>query len=87
MASKTQHENLRARVRSYQIEFGAEFTRERLHRLFVRWGKYVYVRYLPVDAEISLIEELETRLINTVIPPCNAEYRVKSVKQAVNAFR
>lgn len=87
MASKTQTENLRARIRSYKKQFGDGYTRERLHRLFVNWGKYVYIRYLPINATKSEIEELETRLIATITPPCNADCRVKSIKRAVNAFR
>lgn len=87
MATKTSTENLRARVRSYKKQFGDGYDRERLHRLFTKWGKYVYVRYLPIDSDDMIIKELETRLIATVTPPCNSDYRVKSIKQAVNAFR
>lgn len=87
MASKTDTENLQYRVRSYRREFGPSYKRERLHRLFSQWGKYVYVKFLPVDASKEQIETLEDRLIAAFVPQCNAQIRIKSVKQAVNAFR
>lgn len=51
MASKTDSQNLRYRVRSYKTQFGEDYTRDRIHNLFSRWGEYVYVHYLPVDAD------------------------------------
>ena len=67
-------------------EFGVNYTRERLHRLFAKWGPYVHVHYLPIDEDKETIQELETRLIATMIPPCNADIQAKSVKRAVRAF-
>lgn len=86
MASKSAHENLRNRVKSYQKEVGVNYTRERLHRLFAKWGPYVHVHYLPIDEDKETIQELETRLIATMIPPCNADIQAKFVKRAVRAF-
>lgn len=86
MASKTPHENLRLRVKSYQKEIGPSFTRDRLHRMFQKWGPYVYVYYLPVNADRDTILELESRMIAVLVPPCNPEIRIKSVKHAVRAF-
>lgn len=85
MASKTKNENLRARVRSYQQEFSNN-NREKLHRLFSKWGQYIYVYFLPVDLPKEDIQELEDRLIASLVPPCNPQIRIKSVKQAVKAF-
>ena len=86
MASKTTTQNLRRRVSSYKSEIGSCYTRDRIHNLFVRWGKYVYVYYLPVDSDNETIEQLETRLIGCLIPPCNAEIQDASVKRKVKAF-
>lgn len=86
MASKTHSENLRSRVRSYQKQFGESYTRDRIHNLFVNWGKYVYVHYLPVSADEKTILELETRLIACLIPPCNSDIRDAEVKKRVKAF-
>ena len=86
MASKTPTENLRRRVKSYQSELGSNYHREKLHRLFSKWGKYIYVHYLPIYTDKETIFEVETRLIAAIIPPCNADIQAKAVKRAVNAF-
>ena len=86
MASKTPTENLRRRVRSYKYELGAGYKRDRIHNLFVRWGQYIYVYYLPVNASNEIIEELETRLIGCHVPPCNPEIRDAAVKRKIKAF-
>ena len=86
MASKTKSENLRHRVRSYKSQFGEKFTRRRIHNLFLRWGKYVHVHYLPVASNKENIEELEERLIACFVPPYNSDIRDANVKRAVKAF-
>lgn len=86
-ATKTPNENLRQRVQSYSKFLTDSTTRPRLHRLFSKWGDYVYVHYLSVNANGDIITALEDRLIGAFAkPPCNAEVRVKSVKLAVRAF-
>ena len=86
-ATKTPNENLRQRVQSYSKFLTDSTTRPRLHRLFSKWGEYVYVHYLSVDANGDVITALEDRLIGAFAkPPCNAEVRAKSVKIAVRAF-
>lgn len=87
-ATKTRSENLRSRVRSYRKQLGKTYNRDRLHRLFIKWGDYVYVHYLSIDASGETITALEDRLIAAYgLPPCNAEVRVPSIKAAVKAFR
>ena len=85
-ATKTQNWSLRTRVRSYKNQFGKDYSRPRIHNLFKRWGKYVYVHYLPVQDSNEVIEELETRLIACIVPPCNPEIRDAAVKREVKAF-
>lgn len=86
-ATKTPNENLRHRVQSYSKFLTDSTTRPRLHRLFSKWGDYIYVHYLSVNASGDVITALEDRLIGAFAkPPCNAEVRVKSVKNAVRAF-
>lgn len=86
-ATKTSSENLRARIKSYNSEVGVDFKRERLHRLFSKWGEYVYVHYLAIDSTPEVITATEDRLIAAFgRPPCNSDVRIKSVKQAVRAF-
>ena len=86
-ATKTPGENLRHRVQSYDRFLTDSTSRPRLHRLFSKWGNYVYVHFLSVDASEDIITALEDRLIGAFAkPPCNAEVRVKSIKYAVRAF-
>ena len=86
-ASKTQNENLRVRVKSYQKQIGSNYDRDRLHRLFVKWGDYVHVHYLAIDSTNAVITALEDRLIAAYGKPrCNSDVRVESVKRATRAF-
>ena len=87
MASKSKNQNLRRRVKAYQLQLGDRYNRDRLHRLFKKWGQYVYVHFLPIQADEKIILEVETRLIAAFIPPCNADIRARTVKKAVKAFR
>lgn len=85
-ATKTENENLRARVRAYKKQFGDKYNRSKLHGLFDKWGEYVYVYYLPMDSSANDITQLEDRLIAAYgKPPCNKEILIKSVKDAVDA--
>lgn len=82
----TSQQSLRKRVKQYQRETGNNYNREKLHRLFVKWGEYIYLHFLPIEATNETIEAVEDRLIATLTPPCNAKIRVESVKRAVRAF-
>jgi len=85
-ATKTNTQNLRKRVQSYKRELGKNYERDKIHRLFSKWGKYVYVRYLPVPDAKEKIEALEDSLIAALTPPCNPQIRSRRVKCAINAF-
>ena len=82
----TAKQSLNALIKQYQKEIGDNYERNKIHRLFKKWGKYVYVHFLPVDASDVTIEVLEERLIAALLPPCNPKITVKSIKRAVNAF-
>lgn len=85
-ATKTHSENLRRRVRSYKSQIKGDYERDKIHRMFYKWGDYIYVRYLPVPAGTDVIGPLEDRLIAALNPPCNPDIRIRSVKRAVKAF-
>lgn len=85
-ALKTEHENLRRRIKSYRNELRDDSKRERVHELFRLWGNYIYVFYLPISSDNKTIGELETRLIGALLPPCNADIQAESVKGKVRAF-
>jgi len=85
-ATKTENENLRARVRAYKKQFGEKYNRSKLHAMFTKWGEYVYVYYLPMKSSATDIKEIEDRLIAAYgRPPCNKEILIRSVKDAVDA--
>ena len=85
-ATKTESENLRARVRTYKKQFGEKYNRSKLHTMFTKWGEYVYVYYLPMKSSAADIKEIEDRLIAAYgRPPCNKEILIRSVKDAVDA--
>lgn len=70
-AKKTDHQNLRKRVREYACE------NERLKIVNMKrfWSPYLYVQYLPLPLESNdCIDQLEKELIKTVLPPFNDEY-------------
>ena len=85
-ATKTESENLRARVRTYKKQFGEKYNRSKLHTMFTKWGEYVYVYYLPMKSSAADRKEIEDRLIAAYgRPPCNKEILIRSVKDAVDA--
>lgn len=85
-ATKTESENLRARVRTYKKQFGEKYNRPKLHNMFTKWVEYVYVYYLPMKSSAADIKEIEDRLIAAYgRPPCNKEILIRSVKDAVDA--
>lgn len=61
-ATKTESENLRARVRTYKKQFGEKYNRSKLHTMFTKWGEYVYVYYLPMKSSAADIKEIEDSL-------------------------
>ncbi len=64
-AKCTSNQNLRKRCREYFKD-----SRSKVHRMRTKWGKYLYIRYLPLS-DNTTIEKLEEELINAIIPPCN----------------
>ena len=80
-AKITDHQNLKKRVREYYNPKN----RPRINILIQLWGTYLYVKYLPLE-DNRIIEELEKRLINSILPPFNNEIPDKTVRDAVNAF-
>lgn len=86
MATKTDYENLRDRVKSYKTQMDEDYKRHRIHNMFSLWGDYMVVYYLPIDASVEVIQTLEDRLIACFVPPCNSDIRDVEVKRKVKAF-
>lgn len=64
----TATQNLRKRIREYFCD-----TRPLVVLMREMWGKYLYVRYLPL-ADNDQIRGLEEELIRVILPPCNDQY-------------
>lgn len=80
-ARKTDNQNLRKRVR----EYATEEKRLKICNMKHYWGKYLYVRYLPLPmVSNDVIDELETELIKAVLPPFNDQFP-KVYNQAIRS--
>lgn len=77
-AQNTKSQNLRKRVSHYFND-----NRPKIVRMRAMWGKYLYVRYLPLE-DNDIINGLESELIKLIIPPCNDVYPqiINKAKQA-----
>lgn len=64
----TTTQNLRKRIREYFRD-----TRPLVMLMREMWGKYLYVRYLPLT-DNDYIKGLEEELIRVILPPCNDQY-------------
>jgi len=77
----TQHQNLRKRCKEYPRE-----DRPKIEEMISIWGKFLYIRYLPLRGENDLIEKVESELVNAILPPCNDRIPDKNIRRAVAAF-
>lgn len=64
----TSTQNLRKRIKEYLSD-----TRPLILLMRETWGKYLYVRYLPLTNNVQ-IRGLEEELIRVILPPCNDKY-------------
>ena len=47
-------------------------TRPKVRRMIKRWGKELYLFYLPINDTDDFIDQVERELLRIVIPPCNS---------------
>ncbi len=64
----TDTQNLNKRLHRYLHD-----DRPKIRALRETWGKYLYIKYLPLD-DNDLIKDLESELIKVIIPPFNEQY-------------
>ena len=78
-ARRTVTQSLKKRCKEY-------FTDERPKVLMMKehWGKYLYIRYLPLN-DNNIIDKLEVSLINAILPPCNDSIPDKVIMMAKKA--
>jgi hypothetical protein len=75
----TSSQNLRKRCSSYISD-----DRPKIYSMVRSWGKYLYIRYLPLT-DNNTIDRLESELINTIFPPCNDMYPNRVIRMAMKA--
>lgn len=46
-------------------------TRPKVARMMHRWGKDLYLFYLPINNTDDYIDKVESELLRVIIPPCN----------------
>jgi len=88
-ARLTHNQNLKKRCREYFYDFrnvNKDDTRTRkVKRMIQRWGKYLYLHYVEID-DNSLIDSLESLLINNIRPPFNSAIPKKVYYSPTEAF-
>ncbi|MCF6297123.1 MAG: hypothetical protein L3J08_03935 [Flavobacteriaceae bacterium] len=84
-AQLSDNHSLKIRCRKYFYEYFGEEGRSKITRMIGKWGKYLYVKYAEIDDNNDTIE-LESHLINAILPPFNDQIPEKTIRQAVNAF-
>jgi hypothetical protein len=78
----TGKQNLRKRCK----EYSTKQKRPKISRMIQQWGKYLYIRYLPLD-DNSLISNMEAEIINKILPPFNDRIPDQEIQEAVEAFK
>jgi excinuclease UvrABC nuclease subunit len=74
-------QNLRKRCSQYPVEK----KRPKIKRMIEQWGKYLYIKYLPLENNTT-IDNVESELINKILPPFNDEIPDQKISAAVKAF-
>lgn len=84
-AQLTENHNLKVRCRKYFYEWFGENGRPKVTRMIGKWGQYLYLRYIEID-DNNETRQLETKLINSILPPFNDEIPDVIYRQAVSAL-
>lgn len=73
--------SLRKRCRTYISD-----DRPKVHRMIKRWGKDLYLYYLPIKDTDDFIDKVERELNRVIIPPCNTQIPDYYVLPGTNMF-
>lgn len=82
----TEGQNLRKRCREYFTKYSTDNERPKITTLFRYWSKDLYLSYMILDENESIIN-YEKKLINSLLLPFNDEIPEKEIRQAVKAFQ
>lgn len=78
--------NLRKRYRQYLAERRV-LKRAKVHYMLNKWSQHLYFHYSEVNDSQCDIRELERRLCDALVPPCNKNDFSARIRQQVQAFR
>lgn len=84
-AQCTKSESLQSRVKSYLRESQKSDGRTRIVRLFKYWKEYLYIRYYK-SKDNEFIKQIESALIQAILPPFNTELTKYKIKKPRKAF-
>ena len=84
-AQLTKGQNLRKRVKEYFSHYSKEIERPKITKMFKYWGTNLYLAYITLD-ENQEIQDLEKKLINSLLFPMNDEIPDKEIRDSVKAF-
>ena len=89
MASKSPSQNLRKEVGLYKKFIGAtqNYDRDTVGEYFYNFKEYLYCGYYPLDKTKNEILDIETALINHIVPVCNPDQNgTINIAKATRAF-
>lgn len=85
-ARYTRYHNLRTRVRKYSTEYIRNDYRPKVVRFIDTYKNYLFLQYLEMT-DNKLIEKLEARLIDAILPPFNDSIPNIKYRRAIKAFK
>lgn len=86
-AKKTENHNLKIRCKKYLNNYNNEAERPKVSRMLKDYGKHLYLKYIDLGDNNKLIDELEAKIINNLLPPFNSRVPDKKIQKAVSAFK
>lgn len=84
-AYKTEHQNLRKRIKEYYYNYKKGSDRPKIKKMFKYWKNELYLSFLELEQN-EQTKDLERKLINSLLLPMNDEIPDKRIKAAKKAF-
>lgn len=88
-AHLTRNQNLRKRCREYFTKYYKNHTeRPHIYNMLNRWTRHLYLYFIELT-DNDIIDEIEAKLINNIVPPFNHDIpstTIRQVRTATQAF-
>lgn len=85
-AKLTDAQNIRKRCREYFTKWYRNDERPKITRMIKYWGSDLYLSFIEIS-ENDIIDDYESKLINSLLLPFNTKIPDKETQQAINAFQ